>query len=390
MSGKLLFLATIFVLLLSACSGYAIEEDVAAAISAGIIVPTGLREIEQQHILVEVRRENMTRELNFALTAEFPIRQNITIVSDGIGPVITLDTIQYSPRTHIFTGDWLASLYVESSVLDEVARDRIVLQLEEFENQNAADIAARIIQIENAREALASANETEWEILTLQLQRMELQLERFLQDSNRTRQGLQERLENAMVPILPEHTYAPFDGIIVTNNVMSIHADPRRWTWNFAIADDSLIYFRLSAPPDVVRHGNVFTVRAVHDSLDGYLFTEMKVVTDHFVNSGFEPSINFMLRPLDEVAFVELLAEHYLTPFDVVNSMIFRITTYDVLAYNALVLPVRAIRTEDRREYVLIYEDGNVLRRFISRGLQHSNYVQILMGLEEGQKVVLP
>jgi len=115
---------------------------------------------------------------------------------------------------------------------------------------------------------------------------------------------------------------------------------------------------------------------------------EAAVVSPHItgVRSGI---LSHVMRPADPDAFEEMLREFSLSPFDLLD-MSFVVEIRETLVCNALILPARAIRQEDRAYYVLIYSEGRLMKRYITRGFQFQGYAEILMGVEEGQMVVLP
>ena len=388
MSGRksILFCFIIMVFCLTACRNEFFYDDISAAVENGIIVPVQEEgALRWQPAIVEVRRGNIEREVNVAVSAEFLI--TYSFYYDNAMIPINYWIIDSPPGNLIFEGEPVAELFFEGSTLQEIARYFLLMDIEAFEYSYREDHQSKIRQREALQDALTWASHDERAIILLRLQRLEAQFERFMFDTMRERRRFQEQLDEVLRPFLSEQLYAPFDGVIIANTPRIQNTYVR--DISIAIADYRYIQFTAIGTPEVLRHGNVFTVSASHPRLSEDLLVDMKIVSDHFVNRGFESSIRFTLRPVNEEAFFAEAASHGLAPFDIVSEMHFIFTAFEILAYDSLVLPNTAIRTEDRLEYVLIYDSGNLLKRYILRGLIFAGNSQILMGLEEGQQVVI-
>jgi hypothetical protein len=99
--------------------------------------------------------------------------------------------------------------------------------------------------------------------------------------------------------------------------------------------------------------------------------------------------MTFRLAAVCASEFLQILSEAGFTALDLAETS-FRLTTYLPLATNAIIAPRSAIHPEDGRYFVFVYENGNLLKRYVTLGVRFGDEVQILYGLEPGQKVMLP
>jgi HlyD family secretion protein len=60
----------------------------------------------------------------------------------------------------------------------------------------------------------------------------------------------------------------------------------------------------------------------------------------------------------------------------------------DVLAVPVAAVTIRKDSLNNEKETVFIYQDGKAERRFVKTGIQNEEYIEILEGLEEGQKII--
>jgi HlyD family secretion protein len=56
---------------------------------------------------------------------------------------------------------------------------------------------------------------------------------------------------------------------------------------------------------------------------------------------------------------------------------------------NALAVPVRAVRTQERRTFVLVARGDSTERRWVTTGIRDDSYWEILGGLREGEDVLV-
>jgi multidrug efflux pump subunit AcrA (membrane-fusion protein) len=384
----------LLVFLLSACGGGFVSQSLEDAVANRIIVPTGLQldsgDGEDEIQTVPLARGDLYRVATFRGTVRPLVSHHLYFErDDGVfsGGLVELNQF-------VQAGDLLARQYFYN--LDQTA-DFVTLyrhqdRMDEFEAQFAERYANRIIQMENIRTEIAFADSLEAAILALRLEILELQMEQFLTESTQQRHTLHQRLEELERRVQPEHLYAPVDGLIVF-----------RWSANYGVSTRptspsvprQLIYrvieehelqFNFSAPFIIFRYGTVFTV----SMRDNTLIFEATVKSDNLapVTGRHPPAPLVTLVPLDAEGFAAQLEALGLSMFDLLDESFF-VHVHENLVRDALILPVEALRAEDRVSYVVIYEDGQRMKRYVTRGVETDDFVQILTGIEEGQRVVL-
>jgi hypothetical protein len=288
-------------------------------------------------------------------------------------------------------GDLLAEqfFYHMDLTLMEIEARRRRNQLEDFDERFAADYFRHTIQIEDMRTDMYFAEPFEAEIIALRVEILEIQLEQFLYTNASARLDLVERLEEAEKLLRPEPLYAPVDGIITFHWTAWYGAPvvPNQAFPPFRIVEENAIQMLIRAPSTFLRYGNTVTVNA----LDETLVFDARVVEDPFSGMNRWAPINaiFRLAPADPGEFAAQLAYLGLTPLDLINEP-FWVETHELLVRDALTLPPNAIRQEGSFFYVLVYDGGRLLKRYITQdtNIDHDAAV-ILTGLEEGQRVVL-
>jgi len=370
--------------LFSACGVITTTDDVAAAIADGVILPQGRVLGSQQDLdLVAVRRGDIERTVDLAVSARFSVMHNLSFERPG-----GLYSGAFAATgERVQEGDVLGEQFFPESITEplNITRNRVVFQIETFEERFARERASHAADLEEARRILSISDDDEAEIAALRLARLELLFEQFLFQNQLTRRNFQRQLDDIDAVLNGERIYAPFDGILTAVSHMNYGAAVPLGFNLFSIVDERHIYFRVIAPNDVMRPGSVHTIMAQ----DYELFFCARVIS---VQADAGPRVRgvmtFKLVSADNAALAEALEILGLTHSDLVG-MELRLISTETLVYDALILPSHAIRQEDLAEYVLVYEDGRLAKRYISRGLQYRTYVQILMGVEEGRKVAL-
>ena len=365
-------LLIIGVLALSSCGLGHSSGDISAAINEGIITPpkgTGnVAALNERFSMVTVRRGSLERSVRLGVTANFANTRPLSFEVEG---GVYMDSLIENVGTRVLKGDVLAVQEFPESFHEplEIARTRMKFQIEQFEERFINEYNDRARELTRAR---ANFNR-------LQIRRLELTQERFLYESERTRLEFQRQLDDMYLP--GEHIYAPFDGLITfVSTIRPEFVNPNIVL--FVIADEDSLVFTAQTSAENLRHGNVVTIRGEHLEFDA------KVVSDSLAAPGRRSDeMDFTLLPLDPEALAKAMADF---AFHELAAMNLYTVIEEVVVHDALLLPVRAIRQEDRANYVVIYNDGQLLKRYVARGLQVSPYVQILMGVEEGQRVVLP
>ena len=284
----------------------------------------------------------------------------------------------------ISEGDVLAeAAFGAESLLNE--REKALLRLERFEHEFNINEGFLLDSLEALANAYLNAEGAEAGINFIQLEIMRVEYERFLYRNERTRQGHQQEIDEIDDKLQGEKITAPFSGII--NNTFG-HSPGDLIRLNdrvVGIIDDSAIMFWLYAPKEAVRFGDTFTIR---DNASGLEF-EARVASDPIVNETPDAQFAFVLAPMDEDGLREVMAGMGLTFQDMARNPGLFAHPSAARAMNVLVVPTRAILQEEGTSYTYIFEDGIIRKRYVITGLSSDNMVQILSGLDPGQRVVV-
>lgn len=89
---------------------------------------------------------------------------------------------------------------------------------------------------------------------------------------------------------------------------------------------------------------------------------------------------------------------NYITVIEIINErdrtlrpeMTATVEIFSELRENVLALPKRAVQFENGKAFVNILNNENIEKQYISTGISNNKYYEVLSGLEENQKVILP
>jgi len=343
--------------------------------------------------------------------------QDITAVSTFVAPIVfpTEQFLYFQAREgalnvyvemgqRVRQGDLLARLTFEMDARLELDYFAARQRLEQFEEGYAAEHSRRTAEIAAARENMADLDEDTDEDTRrqayLQLQLLELGLQRHIFNSNSTRSTLQSQAAALSELTTGEEIVAPFDGIVtfVVSPPHNLGIGPPI----VAIADDSIFFFQITSNEryNIIRHGDILDLRvAGMQEVDGVyqplLEFDARVVTESWA-SGMRDEFTYWLVPVDMDSFnqgVQLIETDGLPGIHNLIGSIIRTNIEAIHVQNSLVLPTSAVRFEEpRHHYVFVYNDGRPSRRFVQVGIQvgaRSGATQIISGLEAGTQVVI-
>jgi len=287
-------------------------------------------------------------------------------------------------------------------------RLRAAIQNLERQQQNFTTARDRQLdEIEYLREVFQLATDENWQLKYLQLARHETELQLMQQRHQQNQTAIQREIDEINSTLAENRFYAQIDGRIVWHQHLG---------WEFAnetfisLIDETSLFFSLSQwhwdgftprhPPEIeqrnlarVRYGDILPVLIrVIGGGDYNLY--MRVVSDPWVTgerlifSYPFPPVNrhFLLAPMDWDEFNAIIHQYAESIFDMHLTIIART---EIPIHNALTLPTDAIRTLGGRAYVEIYENGYRRRQYITTGVIHGRYAQILTGITEGQQVLI-
>ena len=342
----------IFLLLILASCSTSETMNFETAVNEGIIIDY-YKPNEFEWDYSQVYIGDITQNFEFPLWTHFRLIQGLPF--SRMGDYET--EIFFEVGQYVQKGDLLATRYFDDEYL-EIERRRLLLAIEQFEHHFSVERARLRNNIQSAESNLYTRiHETELEI--------------FLFNSSYTRADYNKRLEEI---VLIEHIYAPFDAVVH-------YIDPDK---NYIVLlDDSDIYFEIVAPVGVIRHGDILTAHAY----SGTLNFNIQAVSDPLA-TGETGIRTFRLIPTDKEELIDILADFGHNIMDMLDIP-FLVSTVLPIAESAVIIPSQALRTENQNYFVQIYENGRLHKRFINIGARFGDRVQVLFGLEYGQKVVI-
>lgn len=370
-----LLLALLFCLA-GCASGAAVTEETALAdaISGGVIADiNSLTVKDTDYDLGEVVIGRISRKHDVTIRLFSPNRREEYFKNDGG----RLKGVYVTTGDRVQKGDVLAEIIFDVESLT-AQREQLLIKMRRFEQDKANEDA------QHQKNLMTQDAELSDELAALKQAQRELAYKQFLFDAENTRAEYNKHLADIDEKLAGEQITAAFDGIIRYVHSAKNGSTIRNWTHIITIEDDSALLFSTQGPVDVLRYGDVFEVESRNHDLK----FEVKVVYDPICTDTRDAQYTYVLAPVDEAALCAALAEKEIDDYTL-NTM--SLTGYP-FAFNldqVLIAPKRAVKQEDTKQFVYIYEDGIVKKRYVKTYLNYQDEIQILDGLSAGQMVVL-
>ena len=379
----LIFVSFFFV----ACDGGQFGYHLADAEAAGIIMPQAYFDADESGSqIVRVELQDITTNTTFMAPITFPRQQDLYF--DALYGDIT---IYVEEGQRVQAGDVLAHLSFDIDTRLELDYFSAVQRLEQFDAEFAREQNRRRAEIAAAQYG------------SPQRRLLDTQLEHFVFVSGIARDTLLDEAADLAYLLLGENIIAPFDGIVTY-----IVGPPYNLRWNPLIAtivDDSTFFFQITmgdAQPLIDRynnigHGDIVTLRTTARHVVGgveqpMLEFDARVVTDSWA-SGMRGLFTYLLVPVDMNSFQEAVmlieSENGSRGMHNLPDLVIMAHVEIIHARDALTLPTDAVRFADPRNYVFVYNEGGLGRRYIQAGVRGGGLVQIISGLEAGTEVVI-
>jgi len=382
----------------------------------------GLEEAVRDGIISDYTpQEHFEEETPVDLRIITPTMQQLTIGSSIATPILfpLEDELYFTKRDGNVTvfveenqlvkkGDVLAQLTFDVDPRHVINYEAAVSYLERLEQEIAREKSRRQTEINRARRR-SSGGAGSQQALNIRL--MEIDLERYTINSDINLREKQNELDTLRELLGIEEIIAPFDGMITSvfdgNSISSRSSrvgssDP---TQIIGMIDPNIFFFRAAMhvarerPYSIIAHGDILTIRGFievpsgdrNDAEPDFEF-KARVVTDHWADGAWN-FINFWLAPIDTEELLNTLQS--ITDDDPVialQEIHFSLQVEYIVSPFGMTLPNEAIkrdRDRDARDYVFIYNDGNVEKQFIEAGQRLGSYTHIIFGIDEDTKVVV-
>ena len=368
------FLLLCLLFFLSACHSVeaAISDDsrVVQAVQEGIIISPAVLEATQMAFTTrEAREGRLQRQANIPVQLYFPKTVDLSFERSGG----RLSYRNANMMQLVQAGDVLMSVVFDEDAL-RVEEQQLQLRMREAERRHSSERTRRRADIEQFRNQLhEDMNEFDLEIHALRLEGMEAEYQHIIHQFQIQRREQNRQLQEVQEKLRGEDLIAPFDAVVSWVNVVRLNTVIENWMIMITLYDYNAFQLVARAASDVLRYGDIATVTDRDERS-----IEAKVVSDPLADINVQTYQNtFILTPLDP----NITAEFFLQSNPHVSPV-----TIDV---EGILIPSRAINTEDQRRFVYIYEDGIIRKRYIQVGFFYMDRTQILDGVEAGQLVVL-
>jgi len=332
----------------------------------------------------------------------FPVEQELYFKQRSGDLTVLVEENQFVSK-----GDVLAHLTFETDKRHQFNYESAVAYLERLEREVSGERAKKRTEINKVRAALESAYNFEREQLTLDLRLLEIDLERYILNSDNTLRDNREEVAELKRLSGFEELTAPFDGVVINIfdgdqiiQVSNVYFQPPV----MKILNPEAIFFEVLIPPtqehpySVIAHGDIVNVvgyipvsAADRYNREPEFEFKARVVTDTYV-IGPKRDVVYWLAPVDLAGLLNTLKE--LSEDDPMQT-IRDITVFmpvELISPLGLTVPVETIRsdvTDIIKIYVLVYSNGSTEKRYIVTGQVAEGFVFVVYGLEEDEKVVL-
>ena len=306
--------------------------------------------------------------------------------------------------------DVLALLTFDVDKSHDINYEAAVLYLERLEQEIAAEITKRQTEIRRARRPLSSASGTIRNQILLNVRLLEIDLERYIINSDVTRREQEEEVAALKKLTGIEEIKAPFDGMVTnifTGNKIPVGTRHERNVHIVTIMDINTLFFQSivntsrDRPYSFMGHGDIKTMSGyITNESDSNIrsdrepdFTfDARVASDHWATGPWDVT-TFWLAPVDVDGLMETLkALREDDPVITLKEALIYMPVEYIVSPRGMTLPVEATRREsarDTRIHVLVYDDGYMEKRYIDVGQVAGGYIYVTYGIEEDEKVVL-
>jgi len=345
------------------------ETLLAQAVQDGVIIsPDAVVATDMAFETFEAVHTRLSRTINTPMNLYFPLTADLTFERSG-GRLSVRDVgfMQF-----VQEGDVLMSITFDVDAL-RIEEQQLALRMQEADRRHNSERTRRRSDIESFRNQLSPhMNEFEIEIHALRLEVMEADYRNAIREFNILRREQNRQMTEIREMIAGEDLLAPFDGVVSWASSVRIGTVIEPWMQMVTIYDHHAFQLQTRGSPDMLRFGDIVEVTDSNGTR-----RRTTVVSDPLTTGptgGYHE--DFILQPVDDID-----ASHFMQ-----GSLNAHPIVFDV---EGIIIPTRAIHTEEQRRFVFIYEDGIIRKRYIQQGQFYGGMTQILDGIEEGQLVVI-
>ncbi|MCL2226361.1 MAG: hypothetical protein FWB97_01855 [Oscillospiraceae bacterium] len=412
MSGRRLIprLAAAFALLffLSACGGEGVVRQgysVESAIEAGVLMAEGVDSNDRALEIVQATRRDLTISTALRPRFVFPIEQQLFFPHRHDGELLMGHvTVLVESGQSVNEGDALARLTFDAEARHEIDYLAARQSLEQFEEDFIRERNRRNAEIAEARREQGLMEGAAAQQASLVIRQSELALERFISSSAVTRSALAEAVEFFAQTLDGAVLRAPIDGMVHSVATCGIFVSSHNHI--MSIVDYNVFFYEITVRAsqhatdfyNVIGRGDILTLRgslnlgdSESDDENGEpIEIDVRVVTDSWV-SGQRGVFTYLLAPVDKEGLFEylgIIAAGY-NPVYILRSIPVTVQLAVTAALDSVTLPIRAVHAEAGRQFIYIYNEGALGKRYVHATNRIGGYAQIVTGIESGTQVVI-
>lgn len=397
------------------------RSDVNALIEQGILAPFSDDVVSTIELTtMEAVRGDIVQSWMFGVNISFPNTHHLSFSAEqrsGNNIWITTEAWQFGRfsgidvRTgdRVQKGDVIAALTYDVPEEFMLDRHRIQLDINNFVQQSGRVRENFQQQIAAVQQEIQYAFGVTLERASLNLRRLQLELNRHDVRTQTRIAELNEQLERVTENMTDEILTAPIDGIVTFH---TIHTNPGNFEaipnigqnipgTNLqigrrivSIVDDSEMVMTVEAPLYALRYGNIIPVTMLQADFHFYAVVASDPLTQNMRRYGLH---TFTIVPIMDEYFDDFLRlateQDFIeseTDFLGLQQQQLRARPSVPIVQSGVLVDRFAVHQENQRHYVyIVYPDGSVGRRFVTIGESAGLQTQILQGIEPGQRVVV-
>ena len=344
-----------------------LRSKVILSVLAALSFTVTQQSVTANYDLTAAQRGDYIRETTGKATLIYPLTVELVWETENA----RFQEIPVKRGDQVREGDVLAIFSIEES---DVEFQELQLKLQRTKEQFEKGRQERMTDIAEAEASLKEEYIAHRiEIVKLEIEKKQIALEKYVYQTEKEIAGLEEQLAEMRETLENNQLTAPFDGII--ESVTSYRAGDKVTAGETLITMYSTENYLIKAEEsqNKLRYNMEVIIETGHKS-NLRTFTGTVVVSPGILSAEIT-DCDTIIR-LDEEVSPDVFSQNIQYSGNIEEL------------HNILLADKKAIRTEDNTDYVYVWENGTMLKRFVKKGLYNTEFVWILDGLSEGQMLI--
>jgi len=354
----------------AACQETGAAADISQAVQEGLLIsPEAMVAGSMAFTTVEAQPGRMVQYSDISLNLHFPLTVDLSFERSG-------GRLSYRNATNmqfVEEGEILFSVRFDEDAL-RVEEQQLTLRMNDAERRHNSERSRRRQNITDFRgQTSADLSELEQQIRALRLEALEADYQELIRQFQVQRRDQNRQLDEIRSKLQGEDIVAPFDSVIVWADPIRLNSVIENWMILVTLYDYRTFRLEGRSVPGIFRHGDIVDVE-----VRGRSTQQARIVSDPLTQSGGAGhNYTFILESINPYVDASYFYQRNLSANPV------------LIEAEGIIVPTRAIHSEDNRRYVYIYEDGVIRKRYVRTGFFYMGTTQILDGIDLGQLVVL-